>query len=47
VFLIGAGFAAISLLLSLLVPREPGHGNETTLSRPSPELPVDSAARAT
>ena len=46
VFLIGAGFAAISLLLSLLVPRQPGHGNETTLSRQPHELPVDSAARA-
>lgn len=33
VFIAGAGMAATSLLLSLLIPRDPGEGNETTLSR--------------
>lgn len=32
VFYIGVGIATISLLLSLMVPRHPGPGNETTLS---------------
>jgi len=37
VFLMGAGMAVVSLLLALLVPRDPQPGNETTLrgSRPS------------
>jgi predicted MFS family arabinose efflux permease len=39
VFFIGAGLALISLLLALLVPRDPHEGNETTLSgsRPLPQ----------
>jgi len=34
VFLIGAAMAAISLVLSLLIPRDPSEGNETLLSNP-------------
>ena len=34
VFLIGAAMAAISLVLSLLIPRDPHEGNETLLSTP-------------
>ncbi len=38
VFMLGAGIATTSLLLSFLVPHDPGPGNETTLSRrPEPE----------
>ncbi len=33
VFWLGAGMAAVSLLLSLLIPRHPDRGNETCLSR--------------
>ncbi len=33
VFLIGAGMAAVSLALSLLIPRDPHEGNETLLSK--------------
>lgn len=36
VFLIGAGMAAISLMLALLVPRDPDQGRETTRVRPTP-----------
>jgi hypothetical protein len=36
VFLIGAGMAAISLVLSLLVPRDPHEGNETLLRGSTP-----------
>jgi hypothetical protein len=36
--MLGAGIATTSLLLSFLVPHDPGPGNETTLSRrPEPE----------
>ncbi len=34
VFLIGAAMAGISLVLSLLIPRDPSEGNETLLSNP-------------
>ena len=36
VFLAGAAMAGVSLILSVLVPRLPAPGNETTLSRPAP-----------
>ena len=36
VFFIGAGMAVISLLLALLIPRDPREGNETTLSASRP-----------
>jgi hypothetical protein len=36
VFLIGSGMAAISLILALMVPRDPDQGRETTLVRPVP-----------
>jgi hypothetical protein len=36
VFFIGAGMAVISLLLALLIPRDPHEGNETTLSASRP-----------
>lgn len=35
VFIIGAGMAGVSLVLSLLIPRDPREGNETLLSTPS------------
>ncbi len=35
VFLAGAAMAAISLILSILIPNLPAPGNETTLSRPT------------
>ncbi len=34
VFIIGAGMAGVSLILSLLVPRDPHEGNETLLNSP-------------
>ena len=40
VFIAGAGMAATSLLLSLLIPRDPGEGNETTLSRRLVPAPI-------
>ena len=36
VFFLAAGMAAVSLLLSLLVPRHPEPGNETVLVRAAP-----------
>ncbi len=36
VFMAGAAMACVSLLLSLLVPRDPREGNETMLMRPRP-----------
>jgi hypothetical protein len=36
VFFLAAGMAAVSLALSLLVPRHPEPGNETVLARPAP-----------
>ncbi len=35
VFIIGAGMAGVSLVLSLLIPRDPREGNETLLSSPA------------
>jgi predicted MFS family arabinose efflux permease len=35
VFIIGAGMAGISLILSLLIPRDPREGNETLLGSPA------------
>lgn len=35
VFMLGAGIATTSLLLSFLVPHDPGPGNETTLGKPA------------
>jgi predicted MFS family arabinose efflux permease len=37
IFWLGAGIATTSLLLSLLVPLDPGPGRETVLARPSPQ----------
>jgi protein-S-isoprenylcysteine O-methyltransferase Ste14 len=34
VFMAGAAMACVSLLLSLLIPRDPREGNETLLNRP-------------
>ena len=36
VFILGAGMAVISLILAMLVPRDPEAGNETVLTRPGP-----------
>ncbi len=36
VFIIGAGMAGVSLILSLLIPRDPREGNETLLTTASP-----------
>ncbi|MEM9473472.1 MAG: MFS transporter [Pseudomonadota bacterium] len=36
VFIIGAGMAGVSLMLSLLIPRDPREGNETLLTTASP-----------
>jgi MFS family permease len=36
VFMLAAGMAAVSLVLSLLVPRHPAPGHETLLARPVP-----------
>jgi len=38
VFIIGAGMAAVSLALSLLVPRDPREGNETLLGNSAPPV---------
>ncbi len=37
VFLIGAGMAGVSLILSMLIPHDPREGNETVLVRPDRE----------
>jgi predicted MFS family arabinose efflux permease len=37
IFWLGAGIATTSLMLSLLVPLDPGPGRETVLARPSPQ----------
>ncbi|MDW3205661.1 MAG: MFS transporter [Alphaproteobacteria bacterium] len=36
VFILGAGMAVVSLILAMLVPRDPEAGNETVLTRPTP-----------
>ena len=37
VFVLAAGMAGVSLLLSLLIPRHPAPGNETIFARPAPQ----------
>lgn len=43
VFYIGVGIATISLILSFLVPRHPGPGQETVFSRHSPTVAIQPA----
>lgn len=43
VFLIGAAMAAVSLVLSMLIPRDPHEGNETILMSANGKLPAPAA----